>query len=211
MDLYSDSLLGLSYLVVTTDIFFYFWNEKQRPKSHLEYGGVPSIWRAKGDSEERLFWQGPVKKCVPNACSWELLVWSGVIWGRSGVILEWRFCRIVVCDQTFCQICRRLNGSFVSNGCKMLGPKSILHITSRDTRHPLHNFWWTYSLLVGGKERLFMRERYHRWLMPKGWSYIVSRILECLSAPYWPRIQKTFRKFFEVAIKLGGNIFPYQN
>ena len=28
--LYSDSLLGLFYLVVTTDMFFHFWKEKQR-------------------------------------------------------------------------------------------------------------------------------------------------------------------------------------
>ena len=60
-----------------------------------------------------------LKTATVNTLFWELPVWSGVIWGRSGVILEWRFCRIVVCDQTFCQICRRLNGSFVSNGCKM--------------------------------------------------------------------------------------------
>ena len=33
------------------------------------------------------------------------VVWSGVIWGRSGVILE---CRITVCYKMFCQICKRV-------------------------------------------------------------------------------------------------------
>ena len=32
---------------------------------------------------------------VPNAWFWKLLVWSGVIWGSSGVILKWR---IAVCE-----------------------------------------------------------------------------------------------------------------
>ena len=40
-----------------------------------------------------------------DACSWELLVWSGMIWERFGVILE---CRITVCYKTFGQICKRV-------------------------------------------------------------------------------------------------------
>ena len=31
-----------------------------------------------GDSEEKLFRRGPVRKYAPNACFWELLMQSGV-------------------------------------------------------------------------------------------------------------------------------------
>ena len=39
------------------DSFQNMWNEKQGPKSHLKYGGVPSVWggEGRGDSEEKLF------------------------------------------------------------------------------------------------------------------------------------------------------------
>ena len=47
--------------------FLHFWNEKQQPKGDLKYGGVPSVWRGEGDSEEKLFWQGPVRKYVPKS------------------------------------------------------------------------------------------------------------------------------------------------
>ena len=55
-------------------------------------GNFTHIWG--GDSEENCLAR-PSKdvKYVPNAWSWELLVWSGVVWGRPGVILE---CRIRV-------------------------------------------------------------------------------------------------------------------
>ena len=66
-------------------------------------GGFPRF--GEGVSEETLF-DGPVRKYVPNACSWELLVLSGVIWGRFRVILvilesrsqciEKRFVRFVI-------------------------------------------------------------------------------------------------------------------
>ena len=98
LHLYSDSRLGLPYLVVTSDMFFFhFWNEKQRPKGHLKYGGVPSVWGGEGDSEEKLFFWGLVRKYVANACFWGLLVWSGMIWGRFRVILVILECRITVC------------------------------------------------------------------------------------------------------------------
>ena len=29
----------------------------------------PPIWGGEGDSEEKLFWRGPLRKYVPNACS----------------------------------------------------------------------------------------------------------------------------------------------
>ena len=48
-----------------------------------------------GDSEEKLFGEAQSRKYAPNAWFGELLVWLGVIWGRSGVILE---CRIPVCN-----------------------------------------------------------------------------------------------------------------
>ena len=36
---------GLSYRVVTTDMFFFhFWNKNWRPKGLLKYGGAPSAW-----------------------------------------------------------------------------------------------------------------------------------------------------------------------
>ena len=82
-------------------VFFYFWKEMQWSKGHLKYGGVPSVWGGEGDSEEKLFWRGPVRKYVPNACSWELLVWSGVIWGRFGVISVILECRIIVFYKMF--------------------------------------------------------------------------------------------------------------
>lgn len=56
--------------------------------------GVPSVFWGEGGSEEKLFWRYLVRKYVPNASSWELLVWSGVIWGRFGVILVILECRI---------------------------------------------------------------------------------------------------------------------
>ena len=85
--------MGLSCLVVTTDMFFSLWNKKQRLQGHLKYGWVASVWG--GDSKETLF-DGPVRKYVPNACFWELLVWYGVICGRFGVILVRLECRITV-------------------------------------------------------------------------------------------------------------------
>ena len=67
------------------------------------WGGFPRFgeWmmrgsKVEGDSEEKLFWRGPVRKYVPNACFWELLVWYGVICGRFGVILVRLECRITV-------------------------------------------------------------------------------------------------------------------
>ena len=70
-------------------------------------GEFPRFGR-KGDSEEKLFWRGLVGKYVPNSCSWELLVWSGLIWGRFGVhFSDFRMQNHSVL-YTFCQICKRV-------------------------------------------------------------------------------------------------------
>ena len=65
--LYSDSLLGLSYLVLTRDMFFLLLKQKAATKRQFKVWGLPSVWG------------GPVRKYVPNVSSWELLVLSGVI------------------------------------------------------------------------------------------------------------------------------------
>ena len=90
---------------------FHFWNGKRRPKGHLNHGGGEGRvgqWR-------KFFWRGPGGKYAPNACSWELLVWSGVIWGRFEVILVISECRITVCNKMYCQILKRFIASIVSN------------------------------------------------------------------------------------------------
>ena len=59
----------------------------------LGMGNLTHVWG--GDSEEKLFGEAQSRKYAPNAWFGELLVWLGMIWGRSGVILE---CRIPVCN-----------------------------------------------------------------------------------------------------------------
>ena len=95
-------------------VFFFTFETKNGDRKAIWSMGVPSVWGGKGDSEEKLFWWGPVRKYVPNACFWELLVWSGMIWGRFGVILVILECRLTVCYKTICQIRLRLNASVVS-------------------------------------------------------------------------------------------------
>ena len=48
----------------------------------MKFGGVTSVWGGEGDCEEKLFWRGPVRKYVPNACSWEPVIWGdlGTFW-----------------------------------------------------------------------------------------------------------------------------------
>ena len=58
--------------------FFHFWNEKQRPKGHLKYGWVPSVWG--GGQWRNIVWR-PSKKICPKCM---LLGISGVIWGDFG-------------------------------------------------------------------------------------------------------------------------------
>ena len=52
----SDALLGLSYLVVTTDMFFFtFETKSSNRKAIWSIRGVPPVWEGEGDSEEKLF------------------------------------------------------------------------------------------------------------------------------------------------------------
>ena len=77
--------MGLSYLdvVVNTDIFSLL-------KQKMVTVGSFEVWRVslglgrQGDSEEKLF--GEVRKYAPNEWFGELLVWLGMIWGRSGSV-----------------------------------------------------------------------------------------------------------------------------
>ena len=75
----------------------------------MKYAEFPSVL-GEGDSEKKLFGEAQGKKCP----KWMILGISGVtgvICGRSGVILK---CRITKCNKTFCQIPKCLNGSVVS-------------------------------------------------------------------------------------------------
>ena len=47
--------LGLSYLFVTTDIFFSLLKRKTATEGPIEVLGVPSVWGVGWDSEEKLF------------------------------------------------------------------------------------------------------------------------------------------------------------
>ena len=76
-------------------------------------------------------------------------MWSGVIWGRSGVILE---CRITVCYKTFCQILNRLNASVVSKPLQNTLSPPRLCPPSPQPRHPWRSCRPT---LLPGVEPLF--------------------------------------------------------
>ena len=52
---YSDSLLGQSNVVVTSDMFFHLRNDKRRLLGQLKYGWFPSVWGREWDSEEFFF------------------------------------------------------------------------------------------------------------------------------------------------------------
>ena len=68
--------MGLSSLVVTTDMFFFsLLKQKAATERPFEvWGGGPSVWGGEGDSEENLFWRSQVRKYVPSARFWELLM-----------------------------------------------------------------------------------------------------------------------------------------
>ena len=76
---------------------------------------------------------------VPSSWFWELLVWSVVIWGRSGVILE---CRITVCYDTWSILCitnMRSSGLARGAGRRMPGHSSSCsrtHLTSHILGRP---------------------------------------------------------------------------
>ena len=73
-------------LIVPLICFFSLLKRKpvtERPFEVL--GGSLGLGRG-GGQWRKIVWRGPARKYDPNACFWEFLVWSGVIWGRFGVI-----------------------------------------------------------------------------------------------------------------------------
>ena len=72
----------------------------------------------------------------PRSWFWELLVWSVVIWGRSGVILE---CRITVCYKTISQthlvFCASLALTCLGPNC-ILGNPIIIPGKSKKCQSP---------------------------------------------------------------------------
>ena len=51
---------------------------------------------------------------MKKICTKGIILGTGVIWGRSGVILVILECRITVCNSTFCQ-----TDQLCLNGCEM--------------------------------------------------------------------------------------------
>ena len=73
--------MGLSYLVVTTDMFFFTFETKSSDwKGIWRKGGGPFFWRGEGDSEEKLFGEAQQE----NMTQMHVLGISGVIWGNLG-------------------------------------------------------------------------------------------------------------------------------
>ena len=107
-----DWVIPSSFLTKNVKLALSWYHIIATERPYEVWGGSHGLGRGQW---RKIVWRGPVRKYVPNACSWELLVWSGVICGRFGVILEILECRITVCYKIFCQIWKRSNASAVSN------------------------------------------------------------------------------------------------
>ena len=83
-----------------------------------------------GDDSEEKFSLRSVRKYVTDACSWELLVWSGVIWGRFGVI----FFSVIPLSTILCTLKYALQIPYLTNlavVAKMPSERNSPHIVCK--------------------------------------------------------------------------------
>ena len=106
--------------------FLTFETKSSNRKAIWSMGGFPQLGRGVGEWK-KLF--GEARR-VKKICTKGIILGTGVIWGRSGVILVILECRITVCNSTFCQ-----TDQLCLNGCEMFWAVNILHFSHHYNKH----------------------------------------------------------------------------
>ena len=78
----------------------------------------------------KVVWRGPEREHDANACFWELVVGSGVICGRFGVILEILECRKTMCYWTLVRIVKVYSPQLFQISCKLFWANRFAFCTS---------------------------------------------------------------------------------